>query len=370
MYDLAHSPSGTKSATEAPSMRIAIITDAAAPQVNGVVRTLGQLGKELEKLDHEAIYITPDMFKTVAMPTYKEIRIAINAKRGVAKLMDEMKPDVVHIATEGPLGLAGRAYCQRRGIPFTTSFHTRFPEYLHARFRIPQSWTYAFVRWFHAPSRSVMVATPLLRTELQERGFKNIRLWSRGVDTSLFYPRPDLAAAKLADAKRPIWLYVGRVAIEKNIDAFLNLDLPGTKVVVGDGPRLETLKKKFPETIFKGPLFSDELAATYAGADCFVFPSKTDTFGLVLIEALACGTPVAAYPVQGPLDVIANAPVGKLHDDLKIACLEALKADRETCRAYALEFSWETSTQQFLSNVSAMTSQTVPDPSISAPAQV
>jgi len=370
MYDLAHTPSSAKGAADANPMRIAIITDAAAPQVNGVVRTLGQLGKELEKLGHEAVYITPDMFKTIAMPTYKEIRIAINAKRSVAKLMDEMKPDAVHIATEGPLGLAGRAYCQRRGIPFTTSFHTRFPEYLHARFRVPQSWTYAFIRWFHAPSKSVMVATPLLKTELQERGFKNIRLWSRGVDTTLFHPRPDLVAAKTTGAKRPIWLYVGRVAIEKNIDAFLNLDLPGTKVVVGDGPRLETLKKKFPETIFKGPLFSSELADAYAGADCFVFPSKTDTFGLVLIEALACGTPVAAYPVQGPLDVIADAPVGKLHDDLKTACLKALKADRGVCRAYALGFSWEACTQQFLSNVSVMNPQTMVNTPVPAPTQI
>ena len=370
MDTLIHSPSGTKSATEAPSMRLAIITDAASPQVNGVVRTLEQLGKELKNLGHEAVYITPDMFKTIAMPTYKEIRIAINANRNVARLMDGIKPDAVHIATEGPLGLAGRAYCQRNDIPFTTSFHTRFPEYLHARFRVPQSWTYAFIRWFHEPSQSVMVATPLLRTELQERGFKNIRLWSRGVDTNLFHPRSDLAVEKPLNARRPIWLYVGRVAIEKNIDAFLELDLPGTKVVVGDGPRLETLKKKFPETIFKGSLFGNELATAYAGADCFVFPSKTDTFGLVLIEALACGTPVAAYPVQGPLDVIADAPVGKLHDDLKTACLEALKADRETCRTYALGLSWEACTHQFLSNISVMNPETIPASTSTVPVQI
>lgn len=341
-------------------MRIAIITDAAAPQVNGVVRTLKQLGQELEKLGHEAVYITPNMFRTIPMPTYKEIRIAINAKRRVARLMDEINPDAVHIATEGPLGLAGRAYCQKRGIPFTTSFHTRFPEYLYARFRVPQSWTYAFIRWFHAPSKSVMVATPLLRTELEARGFKNIRLWSRGVDTALFYPRPDLNAEEPDDAKRPIWLYVGRVAIEKNIDAFLELDLPGTKIIVGEGPRLDTLKKKFPRAVFRGAQFGEDLAASYAQADCFVFPSKTDTFGLVLIEALACGTPVAAYPVQGPLDVIGDAPVGKLDNDLKTACLEALKADRETCRSYALNFSWEACTQQFLSNISVMNSPARP----------
>jgi 1,2-diacylglycerol 3-alpha-glucosyltransferase/glucuronosyltransferase len=344
-------PTHNASAVIAPGKRIAIITDAAEPQVNGVVRTLTQLGMELKKLGHEAVYITPNMFRTIPLPTYKEIRIAFNAKRRVAKLMDELKPDAIHIATEGPLGLAGRAYCQANNLPFTTSFHTRFPEYLHARFRVPESWSYAFIRWFHRPSKSVMVATPLLRTELTDKGFKNIRLWSRGVNTTLFHPRPDLMKQPHVAGKRPVWLYVGRVAIEKNIDAFLELDLPGTKIVVGEGPRLDTLKKKFPEAQFRGALFGRDLAAAYAQADCFVFPSKTDTFGLVLIEALACGTPVAAYPVQGPLDVIGDAPVGRLDDDLKTACLQALDADRDTCRDYAMGFSWEACTRQFLSNI-------------------
>lgn len=350
-------------------MRVAIITDAAPPQVNGVVRTLKQLGKELKTLGHEATFVTPDMFSTIPMPSYKEIRIAINAKRRVAKILDNLAPDAIHIATEGPLGLAARRYCLRNKKPFTTSFHTRFPEYLHARLHVPMSWSYAFIRRFHAPSSAIMVATPLLKLELEERGFQNIRLWSRGVDTDLFRPMPNHKRTNITSG--PTWLYVGRVAIEKNIDAFLALDLPGTKIVVGEGPRLETLKKKFPTAVFKGPLFGEELAEAYAAADCFVFPSKTDTFGLVLIEALASGTPVAAYPVQGPLDVIGDAPVGKLDHDLKTACLAALKADPEVCRNYAMGFSWEACTKQFLSNISVLSAQlaqkvqSAPDPQLS-----
>lgn len=331
-------------------LRIAIITDAAPPQVNGVVRTLKQLGKELEGLGHKVMYITPDMFRTVPLPTYKEIRIALGAKRRVAELLKDFRPDAIHIATEGPLGLAARRYCLRNGRSFTTSFHTRFPEYLHARFRVPERWTYALVRRFHAPATAVMAATPLLIRELEERGFKNLRLWSRGVDTSQFKPR--LQAKTETDSKEPLWLYVGRVAVEKNIDAFLDLDLPGTKKIVGDGPRLDLLKRKYPTAEFPGSLFGEELAQAYAEADCFVFPSKTDTFGLVLIEALASGTPVAAYPVQGPLDVIGDAPVGRLDNNLKSACLAALEADPETCRTYAMNFSWKACSQQFLSNLS------------------
>ena len=330
-------------------LRIAIVTDAAPPQVNGVVRTLKQLGKELEGLGHKVMYITPDLFRTIPLPTYKEIRIALGAKHRVAELLENFRPDAIHIATEGPLGLAARRYCLKSGRSFTTSFHTRFPEYLHARFRVPEKWTYSLVRRFHAPATAVMAATPLLISELEGRGFNNLRLWSRGVDTNLFKPR--LAPGE-ATSKEPLWLYVGRVAVEKNIDAFLDLDLPGTKKVVGDGPRLELLKKKYPSAEFPGALFGEELAEAYADADCFVFPSKTDTFGLVLIEALASGTPVAAYPVQGPLDVIADAPVGRLDNDLRSACLAALDADPDTCRAYAMNFSWEACSRQFLSNLS------------------
>ena len=332
------------------TLRIAIVTDAAPPQVNGVVRTLKQLGEELEGFGHKVMYITPDMFRTIPLPTYKEIRIALGAKRRVAELLENFRPDAIHIATEGPLGLAARRYCLKTGRSFTTSFHTRFPEYLHARFRVPKRWTYALVRRFHAPASAVMAATPLLISELEARGFKNLRLWSRGVDTDLFKPR--LESKKETTDREPHWLYVGRIAVEKNIDAFLELDLPGTKTVIGEGPRLDLLKKKYQSAEFLGALFGKELAEAYAKADCFVFPSKTDTFGLVLIEALASGTPVAAYPVQGPLDVISDAPVGRLDNDLKTACLAALDADPDACRAYAMNFSWEACSRQFLSNLS------------------
>lgn len=341
-------------------LRIVFVTDAAPPQVNGVVRTLGNLGDELARLGHEVVYITPAQFRTVPLPSYKEIRIAIFARRKVARLLDELDADAIHIATEGPLGLAARRYCLTNNRPFTTSFHTRFPEYLNARWGIPENWTYAFVRHFHKHAHAVMVATPKLREELRDRGFSNLRLWSRGVDTAQFHPQPALLQQAVEGRPRPYWTCVGRVAVEKNISAFLDLDLPGTKIVVGDGPQLDQLKKAYPEVIFKGSQEGAELATSYAEADCFVFPSKTDTFGLVMIEALACGTPVAAYPVQGPLDVIGDAPVGTLHEDLGTACREALKADRNTCRDYALTFSWEACSRQFLSNLSIVKEPILP----------
>ena len=332
-------------------LRIAIITDAAPPQVNGVVRTLGQLRKELERLGHDVLFITPGDFHTIPLPTYPEIRLALFPGRGIARRLDRFQPDAIHIATEGPLGLSARRYCRRHDMPFSTSFHTRFAEYLHARTGIPPSWGYRFLRWFHKPATTLMVATPSLRDELMGRGFQRAALWSRGVDTELFQPRPELLEDHFLGLARPVWLYVGRIAVEKNIDAFLALDLPGTKLVVGEGPRLELLKKRHPNAHFAGPLFGEQLARAYAAADCFVFPSKTDTFGLVLIEALACGTPVAAFPVQGPLDVVAHAPVGCLHDDLATACQKALNADRGTCRDYALGFSWVACARQFLTNL-------------------
>ena len=338
----------------ASNLRIAIITDAAAPQVNGVVRTLKQLGEELEALGHKAIYITPDLFPTIAMPTYSEIRIALFPARQLKKLLAQHQPDAVHIATEGPLGMAARRYCVRHNLPFTTSFHTRFPEYLKARIGVPLNWTYAWLRHFHKPSKAMMVATPRLANEMQERGFTNIAMWSRGVDTALFHPDPTLHETEYMNLPRPLWLYVGRIAVEKNIAAFLALDLPGTKLVVGEGPKLEQLKKNHPEATFTGAIFGEELAKAYAASDCFVFPSKTDTFGLVLIEALAAGTPVAAYPVQGPLDVIGSAPVGTLNEDLRTACLAAIQASRKDARTYALNFSWASCTQQFLSHLALL----------------
>lgn len=334
-------------------LHIVIVTDAAPPQVNGVVRTLGQTRDELERMGHKVDTITPNDFFTVPLPSYKEIRIALRPYPQIAAFLEREKPDAIHIATEGPLGQAARRYCLANGLPFTTSFHTRFPEYLHARTRFPQSWSYAWVRRFHAPSSAVMVATPTLREELQGRGFGNLKLWSRGVDTELFRPRAELRDnGHYLGLEGPVWLYVGRVAVEKNIDAFLETELPGTKMVVGDGPRFEHLKKKFPKVHFTGALFGEDLAKAFAAADCFVFPSKTDTFGLVLVEALASGAPVAAYPVQGPIDIITEEPTGCLDNDLRKACLTALeRGERAACRDYALSYSWEACTQQFLSNL-------------------
>lgn len=328
-------------------MRILIVTDAWHPQVNGVVRTLTTLRDHLTAEGYEPVMISPEQFNSVPCPTYPEIRLALFPGRKMARIIESFRPCVVHVATEGPLGLTARRYCVRRGIPFTTAFHTKFPEYLAARTPIPASWTYKTMRWFHRPSSAVMVATQTVENELARRGFGNIKRWSRGVDTQLFRPRDK----SFLDLPRPIALYVGRVAVEKNIEAFLALSEPKSKVVVGDGPQMEHLAKKYPDVRFVGLKEGEELARYYAAADVFVFPSLTDTFGLVLLEALACGVPVAAYPVAGPLDVIGDAPVGCLHEDLAVAVREALKASPEACRQHAEKYSWAASTAQFLDNV-------------------
>lgn len=317
-------------------MRIALVTDAWYPQVNGVVRTWTRVIEEAQALGHSFHVVAPRDFRTVPLPTYGEIRIAINPARGVRRALDAFGPDAIHIATEGPLGLAARRLCLRRGWPFTTSYHTRFPEYVSARLPVPLSWGYRVVRWFHRPSSGVLVATASIRAELEQQGFASIRDWTRGVDTELF--RPD--GPRALDLPGPVFMYVGRVAVEKNLPAFLALDLPGTKVVVGGGPDLESLRRDYPATHFTGPKFGAELAAHYRCADVFVFPSLTDTFGLVLLEALASGVPVAAFPVPGPLDVVGTTGPGVLDTDLRKACLAALAIDRDRCVAHARRFSW------------------------------
>lgn len=332
-------------------LRIVVVSDAAPPQVNGVVRTLQQLIRSLTAEGHAVTFITPDQFPTIAMPGYGEIRLALFPGRKLARLIGEANPHAVHIATEGPLGLAARRYCLKRRFPFSTSFHTRFAEYLNARTGIPLSWGYVFLRRFHRAASVVMVATGSLQAELKARGFGEPQIWSRGVDTEQFRPCPELRGTHYLGLARPVWLNVGRVAVEKNIEHFLNLDLPGTRMVVGEGPSLEGLKSRYPDVHFTGALFGEDLARAYAAADCFVFPSKTDTFGLVLLEALASGVPVAAHPVQGPLDVIGSSPAGALDDDLGRACLRALDIPAETARAHALTFSWESCARQFLSNL-------------------
>jgi glycosyltransferase involved in cell wall biosynthesis len=329
--------------------RILIISDAWVPQVNGVVRTLVTVTEELRRLGDTVEVIGPDRFPTVPTPGYPEIRLALAPRRRLARLAEAFAPDSVHISTEGPLGWAMRALCRRRGWRFTTSFHTKFPEYLHARTRIPTSLSWAVLRRFHAAAEGVFCATPSLARELAARGFANVMPWSRGVDLARFHP----AAAEAEEAEaweslpRPIFLQAGRIAVEKNIEAFLSLDLPGSKVVVGDGPARAALMRRFPDAHFTGWRANGALARAYARADVFVFPSRTDTFGLVLLESLASGTPVAAYPVTGPLDVIGDAPVGALDEDLRAACLRALTADRADCRAHAERFSWEACARRF-----------------------
>ncbi len=297
--------------------------------------------------------ITPDRFRSIPCPTYPEIRLALRPGRALARMIEAAQPCAIHIATEGPLGWAARRYCLRRRVPFTTAYHTKFPEYIQARFRVPLPLSYAVMRRFHGKSSRVMVATQGIEDELVRRGFGNIGRWSRGVDTELFRPRPEAKgeAGPFADLPRPVFLYVGRVAVEKNIQAFLDLDLPGSKVVVGDGPLLEDLRRRHAGVRFVGAKFAEDLAVHYAAADCFVFPSRTDTFGLVLLEALASGLPVAAYPVPGPLDVVGGSAAGMLSDDLRAAALAALDIPAEMARAHALTFSWAACTRQFLDNL-------------------
>ncbi|GAB4352231.1 MAG: glycosyltransferase family 1 protein [Kiloniellaceae bacterium] len=331
-------------------MRILLASDAWYPQINGVVRTLNRVREELGKQGHDFAVICPEQFRTLPCPSYPEIPLAILPGIGMAKRIAAIAPDAIHIATEGPIGLAVRNYCVKRGLPFTTSYHTRFPEYLSARVPVPVSWGYAFMRWFHKPSRAVMVATHSMKRELEQQGFTNLVDWTRGVDTTLFRPDAPKALAGL-DLKRPIHLYVGRVAVEKNIRAFLELPLEGSKVVVGDGPQRAELQAQFPDVYFAGAKQGEELAAHYASGDVFVFPSKTDTFGLVMLEAMASGLPVAAYPVPGPLDIVDGVGAGFLSDDLGRAVSEAIKQPRERCREHALKYSWTACAEMFLENL-------------------
>ncbi len=328
-------------------MRILLVTDAWAPQVNGVVVTLTNTVRWLERWGHEVHVLSPEGFRTMGMPTYPEIRLAILPGRKVAERIRAFDPEAVHIATEGPLGIAARAYCRKHGLAFTTAYHTCFPEYVKARTGIPLAITYAWLRRFHASSSAVLVATQTISDMLSTRGFGNIVSWSRGVDLEIFQPAPE----RFRDLPRPVFLFVGRVAVEKNLPAFLGLDLPGTKVVVGDGPQRLELERRFPQAVFAGVKSGRELASYYQRADVFVFPSRTDTFGLVLVEAMACGTPVAAYPVRGPIDVVKDPSAGVLDQDLAAAALAALALDREKVHRYGSRYSWEFCTRQFLSSL-------------------
>lgn len=325
-------------------MRIAIISDAAAPQINGVVNTLRETITCLRQKGYEVLLIGPHDCTTIACPTYPEIRLAWRPYQQVSSALAAFAPDYIHIATEGPMGLAARRYCLNHHLQFTTAYHTRFPEYLQARFYLPKAVTYGFLRWFHGPSKAMLVPTHKVQTALQAHGFTNTALWGRGVDVAHFVP----AATALDNRGEPVFLYVGRVAVEKNIEAFLKLDLPGRKVVAGDGPMRQTLAQRYPDVVFLGAQARHALPAIYQQADVFVFPSKTDTFGLVLVEAMACGVPVAAFPVEGPVDIVAHGTSGILDNNLALACERALTLSRDAARIHALRFSWEAATQQFL----------------------
>jgi glycosyltransferase involved in cell wall biosynthesis len=330
-------------------MRIMIVTDAWTPQTNGVVRTLSQTAACLRRFGHDVRVVNPLEFRTVGCPTYPEIRLSLLPYRQVARSIADFEPQALHIATEGPLGLSARRFCIRQGIRFTTSYHTQFPQYVRARLPIPLKVSYRALRWFHGAGARCMVSTPSLRADLAAHGFRNLATWQRGVDTELFRPR----RKDFLDLPRPIAAYVGRVAIEKNVAAFLGMPWAGSKVVIGDGPERARLEHQYPQATFTGYQFGEDLAAHLAAADIMVFPSLTDTFGLVNLEAMACGVPVAAYPVAGPIDVIEDGVTGALDEDLAKAAWRALKIDPKACRDRALQSGWDVSTRQFENNLVA-----------------
>ncbi len=336
-------------------MRILVATDAWEPQVNGVVRTLTRTVAEMRAMGHEVEVVSPDQFNTVPLPTYSEIKLAVGAYEPIQERFKSFEPEAIHIATEGPVGLAARRVCLEWKLPFTTSYHTRFPEYVSARLPVPLAAGYAYMKWFHKPSGRMMVATDTMREELERHGFRNISAWSRGVDTDIFHPRRNDEPDVYAGLPRPIFLNVGRVAVEKNIEAFAKLDLPGTKVVVGDGPQRAELEEAYPDVKFVGAKYGDELAAYFGCADVFVFPSLTDTFGLVILEAMAAGVPVAGFNAPGPADIIPGSNAGALAPDrvngLREACLACLELDRKAVRAFAEQFSWRACAEQFVRNL-------------------
>ena len=339
--------------------RILIATDAWRPQVNGVVRTLEMLAEAADQMGIDILFLTPERFLTIGLPSYPEIRLALTTPGRIAAIIEAMRPDAIHIATEGSLGLLTRHYCSSRGLPFTTCYHTKYPEYLAARAPIPRAWSYGALRRFHGGASATMVATPTLQRELAAQGFENLVVWRRGIDLD-----PFLGAVRspLAGIAGPVFLFVGRVAVEKNIEAFLDLDLPGTKIVVGDGPARANLMRRYPDALFPGKKSGAELIAYYAAADVFVFPSLTDTFGLVMLEALAAGTPVAAFPVTGPREVLGASGCGCLDEDLRAAVLGALTIDRQACRRYASRFTMQASARSFFTNIASV----IPVPALAA----
>jgi glycosyltransferase involved in cell wall biosynthesis len=339
-------------------MRILIVTDAWTPQVNGVVRTLRSVRGELEAAGHAVRILSPDQYGSLPCPTYPEIRLAVARARTIGREIDAFLPDAIHLATEGPLCLAARRWCLRNAIPFTTAYHTHFPDYVAQRTGIPAAWIWPYIRWFHGPAQAVLVSTRSVREQLRAHGIAQVRPWGRGVDLANFSPDAP-PPALFAGLPGPIQLYVGRIAVEKNIEAFLSSRHPGSKVIVGDGPARATLERAYPDAHFQGPLTGSALAGAYAGADVFVFPSRTDTFGLVMIEALACGTPVAAYPVTGPVDIV-TPDTGALAETLEEAIARALTRDRMKCADYGSGFTWTASAGQFLEGLHPFSPDALP----------
>ncbi|HMB48194.1 MAG TPA: glycosyltransferase family 1 protein [Afifellaceae bacterium] len=338
-------------------IRLLLVTDAWPPQINGVVRSLQRMVSMLEAWGDRVTVISPAEFRTMGCPTYPEIRLSLTWPSRVGRMIEQSDPEFVHIATEGPLGLMARRHCMKSGRSYTTSYHTKFPEYVTARVPVPIGWLYGFMRRFHNGGVGCMVATRSLEDELRSRGFRRLMRWSRGVDAALFRPM----TGSDSQLPRPVFLSVGRVAVEKNLEAFLSLDLPGSKLVVGDGPALEMLKKKYPDVHFAGAKEGEDLSRAYAAADVFVFPSLTDTFGNVILEALASGLPVAAFPVTGPKDILVEPGIGALDDDLRAACLRALELGGEKARQFALRLSWEESARTFRANIIEANSQPLPE---------
>jgi glycosyltransferase involved in cell wall biosynthesis len=337
----------TVPAHESAAMKVMIVTDAWSPQTNGVVSTLKATAAAMRGFGHEICMLTPTEFRSIPCPTYPEIRLSLRPAKKLAARFSEFQPEAVHIATEGPLGLAARRFCVTRKLPFTTSYHTQFPQYVRARYPIPIALSYALLRWFHGRAVCCMVSTASMRDELAHRGFTNLATWQRGVDTDLFRPRDK----GFLDFPRPIAACVGRVSVEKNIEAFLEMPWSGSKIVVGDGPQRSQLQSRYPDAHFLGFRFGEDLAAHLAAADVMVFPSRTDTFGLVLLEAMACGVPVAAYPVTGPIDVIDDGVSGVLDQELGAAARHALSLDPGECRRRALRSGWEVCSREFEANL-------------------
>ncbi len=333
----------------AGAMRIGIVTDAWEPQVNGVVRTLRSIRAELETMGHDVAIFSPDQYGSLPCPTYPEIRLAMVRPSVIGKAIGAFRPDALHLATEGPLCLAARRWALRTGLPFTTAYHTHFPDYVAQRTGLPAAWFWQYIRWFHGPAQAVLVSTRSVQQQLRSHGIAQVRDWGRGVDLDCFTPDAP-PPAFFADLPRPIQLYVGRVAVEKNLEAFLATGHPGSKVIVGEGPAREALERAYPGAHFTGAMFGRDLAGAYAGADIFVFPSRTDTFGLVMIEALACGTPIAAYPVTGPVDIVTTE-TGALAEQLDDAIAKALTKSRDACAIHGRHFSWGASARQFLAGL-------------------